>query len=54
MLIALAGAAGAALSGVIVAHAGYATLTLAGGVISLLLIPAVLSVRGKKQTADRV
>lgn len=42
VLIALAGAAGGALSGVIVAASSYATLSLAGGVLSILLIPVVL------------
>lgn len=47
VLVALAGALGGALSGVIVARSGYATLAVAGGLISLVLIPAVLSVRNK-------
>jgi MFS family permease len=42
VLIALAGAGGGAMSGVVVAAAGYSTLALAGGVLSLLLIPALL------------
>ena len=42
VLIALAGAAGGALSGMIVAASSYATLSLAGGVLSILLIPVVL------------
>ncbi|MFF1946047.1 MFS transporter [Rhodococcus qingshengii] len=42
VLIALGGAGGGALSGVVVAGTSYATLSLAGGVLSLILIPAVL------------
>ncbi|MCO4252513.1 MFS transporter [Pseudarthrobacter raffinosi] len=42
VLIALAGATGGALSGVVVAGASYAVLSLAGGVLSLLLIPVVV------------
>ncbi|MGB3170994.1 MAG: MFS transporter [Rhodococcus sp. (in: high G+C Gram-positive bacteria)] len=42
VLIALGGAGGGALSGVVVAGTSYATLSLAGGVLSLILIPVVL------------
>lgn len=42
VLIALAGVSGGALSGVVVAHSSYATLSLAGGILSLLLIPVVI------------
>ena len=42
VLIALAGATGGALSGVVVAGTSYAILSLAGGILSLLLIPAVI------------
>jgi len=41
VLIAFAGASGGALSGFIVAGTSYATLSLAGGFLALLLIPAV-------------
>ncbi|MCJ2148571.1 MFS transporter [Bacillus sp. B19-2] len=41
VLIALSGAAGGALSGMIVAGSSYLTLSLIGGVLSLLLIPVV-------------
>lgn len=41
VLVALAGAGGGAISGVVVAAAGYSTLALGGGVLSLLLIPAL-------------
>lgn len=42
VLIALAGASGGALSGLVVAHSSYATLSLAGAFLSLLLIPVVI------------
>ncbi len=41
VLIAFAGASGGALSGFIVAGTSYATLSLAGGFLALLLLPAV-------------
>ena len=40
VLIALAGASGGAMSGVVVASTSYATLSFAGGFLALLLIPA--------------
>ncbi|MFJ7940498.1 MFS transporter [Peribacillus sp. NPDC096622] len=40
--IALSGALGGGLSGIIVAHSSYATLSIAGAVLSLLLIPFVI------------
>lgn len=46
VLIALSGASGGALSGMVVANAGYFTLSLAGGLLSLLLIPVVVWSRG--------
>lgn len=42
VLIALAGASGGALSGLVVAHSSFATLSLAGGGLALLLIPVVI------------
>lgn len=39
VLIALGGAAGGALSGLVVAHFSYTMLSLSGGILSLLLIP---------------
>lgn len=42
VLIALSGAAGGVLSGVVVAGASYATLTLSGGILALLLFPVVI------------
>ena len=41
VLIAFAGASGGALSGLVVAGTSYATLSLAGGFLALLLVPAV-------------
>lgn len=45
VLIALAGAGGGAMSGVVMAAAGYSTLALAGGILSLLLIPVLFWAR---------
>lgn len=42
VLIALAGASGGALSGVVAVHSGYEVLSLAGGALSLIVIPLVL------------
>ena len=42
VLIAIAGAGGGALSGVVVGMSSYATLALAGGFLALLLLPAVV------------
>ncbi|WP_422661123.1 MFS transporter [Paenibacillus sp. EC2-1] len=42
VFIALAGASGGAFSGTVVAHSSYATLALAGSMLSLLLIPVML------------
>ena len=42
VLIALAGASGGALSGIVVAGTSYAVLSVAGGILSLLLVPAVI------------
>jgi MFS family permease len=41
VLVALAGSSGGVLSGVVAAQSSYATLSLAGGILSLLLIPVV-------------
>jgi MFS family permease len=49
VLIALSGAAGGALSGMIVAGSSYLTLSLSGGILSLLLIPVVIWSRGGKK-----
>lgn len=59
VLIALAGASGGAFSGMVVAHSSYAALSLAGGFLSLLLIPVVIwsrkrrEVISEKKSADR-
>lgn len=42
VLVALAGASGGALSGMVVAQTSYTILSLAGGILSLLLIPVVI------------
>ncbi|SDZ05563.1 Sugar phosphate permease [Evansella caseinilytica] len=49
VLIALAGASGGALSGMVMANTSYATLSLTGGLLALLLIPVVIWSREKKQ-----
>ncbi|WP_080846272.1 MFS transporter [Cytobacillus gottheilii] len=50
VLIALAGASGGALSGMVVAGSSYTTLSFIGGVLSLILIPVV--VWSKKKIVD--
>ncbi|MDQ1531822.1 MAG: hypothetical protein QOE37_1927 [Microbacteriaceae bacterium] len=42
LLVALSGATGGALSGMVVAGSSYAALSLGGGVLSLILIPVVI------------
>ncbi|KIL49456.1 MFS transporter [Jeotgalibacillus soli] len=42
VLLALSGASGGVLSGMVVAHSSYAVLSLSGAVLSLLLIPVVV------------
>ncbi|MFJ9383859.1 MFS transporter [Peribacillus sp. NPDC101481] len=49
VLIALSGASGGALSGMIVAGSSYTTLSFIGGSLSLLLIPVVIWSRGSKK-----
>ncbi|PEZ74421.1 MFS transporter [Bacillus sp. AFS017274] len=49
VLIALSGASGGALSGMIVAGSSYTTLSFIGGLLSLLLIPVVFWSRGSKK-----
>ncbi|MGR2752240.1 MFS transporter [Agromyces arachidis] len=46
VLIALAGAAASALSGLVLAATDYATLAIAGGLLSLLLVPVIAWARG--------
>jgi MFS family permease len=45
VLIALSGAGGGALSGLVVAEAGFPALSLGGGLIALLLIPVLIRTR---------
>ncbi|WP_139490852.1 MFS transporter [Brevibacillus dissolubilis] len=47
VLLALSGASGGALSGMVVAHYSYAALSLTGAILSLLLIPVVVWSRMK-------
>jgi len=42
VLIALAGASGGALSGMVVAQSSYSVLSLSGGILSLILIPVII------------
>ncbi|MCM3169879.1 MFS transporter [Peribacillus frigoritolerans] len=49
VLIALSGASGGALSGIIVAGSSYTALSFIGGVLSLLLIPVVIWSRGSEK-----
>ncbi|WP_342431540.1 MFS transporter [Neobacillus sp. FSL H8-0543] len=49
VLIALAGASGGALSGIVVANSSYAALSIVGGVLALLLIPVVVWSRSKQK-----
>ncbi|MEK3886444.1 MFS transporter [Bacillus sp. FSL K6-3431] len=49
VFVALAGASGGALSGMIVANSSYSTLSFIGGILSLLLIPVVFWSRGDKK-----
>lgn len=49
VLIALSGASGGALSGMIVAGSSYTALSFIGGVLSLLLIPVVIWSRGSEK-----
>ncbi|MEJ8544398.1 MFS transporter [Brevibacillus borstelensis] len=51
VLVALAGASGGALSGMVVAHSSYAALSLSGGVLSLLLIPVGIWYHSKHKVA---
>ncbi|MFE5317810.1 MFS transporter [Paenibacillus sp. NPDC056579] len=49
VLIALSGASGGALSGMVVASSSYSTLSLLGGFLSLLLIPVIVWSRRSKR-----
>ncbi|PEO11593.1 MFS transporter [Bacillus wiedmannii] len=48
VFIALAGASGGAMSGMVVANSSYAALSLAGGVLAFMLIPVVIWARTGK------
>lgn len=50
VLIALAGAGGGALSGVVLASTTYGTLALAGGILSVLLLPVLVWARRSNRT----
>ena len=54
VFIALAGASGGAMSGMVVANSSYATLALTGGTLSLLLIPVVIWSRYEKKETDAI
>ncbi|MEI5909346.1 MFS transporter [Bacillus spongiae] len=54
VLIALAGASGGALSGMVVAHSSYTTLSLTGGILSLLLIPFLFWFRSNQKGGSKV
>jgi hypothetical protein len=47
VLIAISGAGGGAMSGWVVASTSLAVLSLAGGLLALLLIPSLLAVRSR-------
>lgn len=49
VMVALAGASGGALSGMVVAGSSYASLSLAGGFLALLLIPVGIWYQGSKK-----
>ena len=50
VLVALTGAGGGVLSGLVVAGFGFSTLSLAGGLLALLLVPALLRIRSRNRT----
>jgi MFS family permease len=52
VLIALTGASGGALSGMVMANSSFATLSLSGGIISLLLIPVAIWSRFSRRGAQ--
>ncbi|WP_308128847.1 MFS transporter [Bacillus sp. sid0103] len=53
VLIALAGASGGALSGMVVEQTSYAGLSFAGGILSLLLIPVVIWSRSNQRITEK-
>ncbi len=54
MFIALAGASGGAMSGMVVANSSYAALSLAGGVLAFMLIPVVIWSQKEKEIKEEV
>ena len=51
VLIALSGATGGAMSGWVVASTSFAALSLGGGLLALLLVPSLFTVRNRPRTA---
>jgi MFS family permease len=51
-LIALAGAAGGGISGVVVATADYTALALGGGVLAVILVPVMAATRPRRSGSD--
>jgi MFS family permease len=49
VLIALAGASGGAMSGMIVAYSSYTVLSFGGGILSLMLVPVVVYYHGSRK-----
>jgi len=52
--IALSGALGGGLSGIVVAHSSYAILSISGAVLSLLLIPIVIYATRKESKVEKI
>ncbi|MGD9607749.1 MAG: MFS transporter [Leucobacter sp.] len=52
VLVALSGAAGGALSGVLMAATSYVTLSIMGGLLALLIVPVLLWARRERKQAD--
>lgn len=53
VMVALSGAAGGALSGIIVANSSYAILSIAGGIFSLVLIPIVVGAGKRAKDTEK-
>jgi MFS family permease len=49
VMVALSGASGGVLSGLVVANTSYATLSIAGGILSLFLIPVLIWAGSKRE-----
>lgn len=52
VLVALSGAAGGALSGVLMAATSYVTLSIIGGLLALLIVPVLLWARRERKQTD--